>query len=207
DVAALEALAGAGRLQGLPGIKAKTEANILKGIAVIKKGQARMPLGRAQPLAEEIVGALRRHREVKQLELAGSIRRRKETVGDVDILVTSSKPEKIMTAFTGLPEVLDVLERGGTKASVRHREGIQIDLRVVEPEAFGAALVYFTGSKQHNIRIREMAVRKGLKISEYGVFDDKGKRVAGKSEDEVYAAIGLPWIPPELREDTGEIEA
>jgi DNA polymerase (family X) len=100
-----------------------------------------------------------------------------------------------------------VLERGGTKASVRHRDGIQIDLRVVEPEAFGAALVYFTGSKQHNIRIREMAVKKKLKISEYGVFDDKGRRVAGKTEAEVYAAIGLPWIPPELREDTGEVEA
>src|SRR5262245_66486204 len=107
-----------------------------------------------------------------------------------------------MEAFTHLPQVGEVLGRGPTKSSVRHREGIQIDLRVVEPEAFGAALVYFTGSKQHNIRIREMAVRKGLKISEYGVFDDKAKRVAGKTEDEVYAAIGLPWIPPELREDT-----
>jgi DNA polymerase (family 10) len=207
DVAALEALATAGRLQGLPGIKARTEANILKGIAVVRKGQERMPLGRALPLAEEIMAALRSHREVKQLELAGSIRRRKETVGDVDILVTSSEPEKVMAVFTGLPLVLDVLERGGTKASVRHREDIQMDLRVVEPEAFGAALVYFTGSKQHNIRIREMAVRKGLKISEYGVFDDKGKRVAGKTEQEVYRAIGLPWIPPELREDTGEVEA
>jgi DNA polymerase (family X) len=207
DVAALEELARAGQLQGLPGIKAKTEANILKGIAVIKKGQERMPLGRALPLAEEIVAALRALKDVKQLELAGSIRRRKETVGDIDILVTSSKPEKVMAAFTGLPQVLDVLERGGTKASVRHREGIQIDLRVVEPEAFGAALVYFTGSKQHNIRIREMAVKKKLKISEYGVFRDDGGRVAGKTEAEVYAAIGLPWIPPELREDTGEVEA
>ena len=207
DVAGLEALARAGQLQGLPGIKAKTETNILKGIALIKKGQERMPLGRALPLAEEIVAALRAIKEVKQLELAGSIRRRKETVGDIDILVTSSKPEKVMAAFTGLPQVLDVLERGGTKASVRHREGIQIDLRVVEPESFGAALVYFTGSKQHNIRIREMAVKKGLKISEYGVFEDSGKRVAGKTEEEVYAAIALPWIPPELREDTGEVEA
>src|SRR5206468_2698148 len=134
--------------------------------------------------------------------------RRKETIGDVDILVTSSKPEKIMAAFAGLPQIAEVLERGGTKASARLREGIQVDLRVVEPEAFGAALVYFTGSKQHNIRIREMAVRQRLKISEYGVFREAdGQRVAGRTEEDVYAAIGLPWIPPELREDAGEIEA
>jgi DNA polymerase (family 10) len=208
DVAKLEALARAGQLRGLPGIQAKTEANILKGIGVIKRGQERMPLGRALPLAQELFRALEGLREVKQLSLAGSIRRRKETVGDIDVLVTSSKPEKVMDAFTGLPQVLEVLGRGGTKTSVRHREGIQVDLRVVEPEAFGAALVYFTGSKQHNIRIREMAVKEGLKISEYGVFsDDNGERVAGKTEEEVYAAIGLPWIPPELREDTGEVEA
>jgi DNA polymerase (family 10) len=207
DVATLEALARAGQLRGLPSIKARTEANILKSIAVIRKGQERMPLGRALPLAEEIAAALRALKNVKQLELAGSIRRRKETVGDIDVLVTSTRPEKVMAAFTGLPEVQDVLERGGTKASLRHRAGIQIDLRVVEPESFGAALVYFTGSKQHNIRIREMAVKKGLKISEYGVFDDRGTRVAGRTEADVYAAIGLPWIPPELREDTGEVEA
>src|SRR5262245_42469525 len=159
DVATLEALARSGRLQGLPGIKAKTEANILKGIEVIKKGQERMPLGRALALVAEIVAALRALGDVAQLELAGSIRRRKDTVGDIDILVTSSKPETVMGVFTRLPQVQDILAGGPTKASVRHREGIQIDLRVVEPEAFGAALVYFTGSKQHNIRIREMAVR------------------------------------------------
>jgi DNA polymerase (family 10) len=208
DVDGLEALARAGKLRGLPGIQAKTEANILKGIAITRKGQERMPLGRALPLAEELRRALESLKEVKQLAVAGSIRRRKETVGDVDILVTSSKPEKVMEAFTALPQVALVLERGGTKASVRHRDGIQVDLRVVEPETFGAALVYFTGSKQHNIRIREMAVRKRLKISEYGVFSDAtGKRVAGRTEEDVYAAIGLPWIPPELREDAGELEA
>jgi DNA polymerase (family 10) len=113
-----------------------------------------------------------------------------------------------MAAFVRLPDVAEVLEHGATKASIRHREGIQVDLRVVEPAAFGAALLYFTGSKQHNIRVREMAVRKRLKISEYGVFrESTGRRVAGRTEEEVYAAIGLPWIPPELREDAGEIEA
>ena len=208
DVAALEELAKAGRLRGLPGIQAKTEANILKAVGFIRKSQERMPLGRAFPLAHEISGVLQHIEGVEQWSLCGSIRRRKETVGDFDILVTSSKPEAVMEAFTHLPQVGEVLGRGPTKSSVRHRQGIQIDLRVVEPEAFGAALVYFTGSKQHNIRIREMAVRKGLKISEYGVFrDDDGQRVAGRTEEDVYASIGLPWIPPELREDAGEIEA
>jgi len=208
DITQLEELAKAGRLKGMPGIQAKTEANILKGIAVIRQGQVRMPLGRALPLAEELGQALERVKEVKQISLAGSIRRRRETAGDMDILVTSAKPEHVIDAFVRLPQAAEVLERGGTKASVRHREGLQVDLRVVEPEAFGAALVYFTGSKQHNIRIREMAQRKGLKISEYGVFDEStSRRIAGKTEEEVYAAIGLPWIPPELREDAGEIEA
>jgi DNA polymerase (family 10) len=204
----LEELAGAGKLRGLPGIGTKTEQNILKGIAVLRKGQERMPLGKALPLARELVQALGRLAEVKRISAAGSVRRMKETVGDIDILITSSKPERVMEAFVRLPQVADVLEKGSTKASIRHREGIQVDLRVVEPESFGAALAYFTGSKQHNIRIREMAVKRGLKISEYGVFKTAtGRRAAGATEEEVYAAVGLPWIPPELREDSGEIEA
>lgn len=208
DLGQLETLARAGKLRGLPGIQAKTEQNLLKGIALVRRGQARMPLGRALPLAEEIAHALVRVRGVKRVEPAGSVRRRKETVGDLDILVTSTDPTRVMDAFARLPQVADVLERGPTKASVRHREGIQVDLRVVEPATFGAALQYFTGSKEHNIRIREMAVKKRLKISEYGVFREPGgRRIAGATEEEVYAAVGLPWIPPELREDSGEIEA
>lgn len=204
----LEKLARAGKLRGLHGIQAKTEANILKGIALVRGGQARMPLGRALPLGQELVEALEDVPGVKAIKLAGSLRRMKETVGDIDILVTSTTPGQVMQAFTTLPQVSEVLERGETKASIRHREGIQVDLRVLEPECFGAALVYFTGSKQHNIRIREIAGTKGLKISEYGVFRaSTGRRVAGATEEEVYAAIGLPWIPPELREDLGEVEA
>jgi len=204
----LEKLARAGKLRGLHGIQAKTEANILKGIALVRGGQARMPLGRALPLGQELVRALGDVPGVKAIELAGSLRRMKETVGDIDILVTSTSPAKVMHAFTTLPQAAEVLERGETKASIRHREGIQVDLRVLEPECFGAALAYFTGSKQHNIRIREMAVKKGLKISEYGVFRaSTDRRVAGATEEEVYAAVGLPWIPPELREDLGEVEA
>ncbi len=204
----LEKLARAGKLRGLHGIQAKTEANILKGIALVRGGQARMPLGRALPLGQELVRALGDVPGVKRIELAGSLRRMKETVGDIDILATSTSPAKVMHAFTALPQAAEVLERGETKASIRHREGIQVDLRVLEPECFGAALAYFTGSKQHNIRIREMAVKQGLKISEYGVFRaSTGRRVAGATEEEVYAAVGLPWIPPELREDLGEVEA
>ncbi len=140
----LRELARAGKLRGLPGIQAKTEENILKGIAVVEKGQERMPLGRALPLAQELVRAVERLSEVERISLAGSIRRRKETIGDIDILVTSPRPEQVMEAFVKLPQVETVLEKGSTKTSIRHREGIQVDLRVVEPESFGAALQYFT---------------------------------------------------------------
>ncbi len=208
SVEKLEALARAGKLAGLPGIKAKTEQNILKGIAIWKAGRERMPLGRALALAEAILGSLRAVRGVTRIETAGSLRRMRETVKDVDILVTAEDSGPVMEAFVGLPQVAEVLARGETKSSVRLAEGIQADLRVVEPEAFGAALQYFTGSKAHNIRVRELAVRKGLKLSEYGVFAGKGeRRVAGATEEEVYAALGLPWIPPELREDAGEVDA
>jgi DNA polymerase (family 10) len=167
-----------------------------------------MPLGRALPLGRELVHALQGVSGVKDVILAGSLRRMKDTIGDIDILAISTTPKMVMQALVRLPQVSDVLEVGETKASIRHREGIQVDLRVVEPACFGAALVYFTGSKQHSIRIREMALKKGLKMSEYGVFRAAtGRRVAGATEEEIYASIGLPWIPPELREDAGEIEA
>jgi len=208
DVDRLEKAARAGRLRGLPGIQARTEESILHGIALVRGGQARMPLGRALPIGRALVEALRRTRGAKEIALAGSVRRGRETVGDIDLLVTSDHPRAVMDAFVTLPDVAEVLEHGATKGSIRHREGVQVDLRVMEPECFGAALLYFTGSKQHNIRIREMAARKGFKLSEYGLFrESTGKRVAGATEEEVYAAIGLPWIPPELREDAGEVEA
>ena len=204
----LEKLAREGALRGLPGIQAKTEENVLKGIRLVRAGQERMPLGRALPLGRELVHALERLPAVKDVSLAGSIRRMKDTVGDMDILVTSAKPDAVIRSFVALPQVATVLERGSTKSSIRHREGIRVDLRVVEPECFGAALAYFTGSKQHNIHLRKMALKKGLKISEYGVFRaSTGRRVAGASEEEVYATVGLPWIAPELREHAGEIEA
>ena len=208
SVEKLEELAKTHRLAGLPGIKAKTEENILKGIAVWRSGRERMPLGTALTLAEAILETLRELREVDQIEAAGSLRRMRETVKDIDILVTSKTPARVMDVFVGLPNVAEVSAHGETKSSVRLRENIAVDLRVVEPGCFGAALQYFTGSKQHNIRVRELAQRKGLKVSEYGVFNEKtNRRVAGKTEAEVYQAVGLPFIPPELREDGGEIEA
>ena len=208
SVEKLEELATAHKLAGLPGIKAKTEENILKGIAVWRSGRERMPLGRALLLAETILDRLRGLKEVDQIEAAGSLRRMRETVKDIDILITSKTPARVMDLFVGLHNVVEVLAHGETKSSIRLRENIAVDLRVVEPDCFGAALQYFTGSKQHNIRVRELAQRKGLKVSEYGVFKEKtNRRVAGKTEVEVYEAVGLPFIPPELREDGGEIEA
>jgi DNA polymerase (family 10) len=208
SVARLEAAARAGQLRGLPGIKAKTEENILRGIETLKRASARMPLGLALPLAQEITARLRQVKGVTRIECAGSVRRMKESVGDIDILVVSAAPGKVMDAFVTLPVVREILSKGETKSSVMTRQGIQVDVLVVDPKAFGAAWAYFTGSKAHNIRLRDMAKKKGLKISEYGVFVERtGKRIAGREEEEIYAALGLPYIAPELREDTGEIEA
>jgi DNA polymerase (family 10) len=204
----LEQAARDGKLRDLKGFGEKTEANILRGIERLKVHKARLPLAEAHPLAMQVVESLAIAAPVDRLEPAGSIRRMRDTIGDIDILVTSSEPQEVMDAFVALPVVDHVLERGATKTSIVSHNGAQMDVRVVEPESFGAALQYFTGSKDHNVRLRELAVRRGLRISEYGVFEVKtGRRIAGATEDEVYAALDLPWIPPELREDRGEIAA
>ncbi|HXY53339.1 MAG TPA: DNA polymerase/3'-5' exonuclease PolX [Nitrospirota bacterium] len=204
----LEEAVQKGKLTGLPGIQKKTEENILQGIELLKRGTERRPLGRVLPLAEDIVRRVRDTAPVDKIEIAGSIRRMKETVKDIDILTTSKNPAAVMDVFVKLPHVSRVLMHGPTKSSVITEEGIQVDLRVVEEDSFGAALQYFTGSKQHNIKLREMAVKSGFKINEYGVFKEPGgKKIGGKKEEEVYKALKLPYIPPELREDTGEIEA
>lgn len=203
----LERLAKAHKICGLPGIKEKTEENILRGIALFRKGKERMPLGVALPIATEIINKLKALPEIDKINYAGSLRRMKETIRDIDILVTSNKPERIMETFVSLPRVKEVLAHGETKSSVFLKDGIQVDIRVVEPECFGAALLYFTGSKAHNIHLRKMANEMGYKISEYGIFKQKSdRRVAGKEECDVYKVLGLTYIPPELREDTGEIE-
>ncbi len=208
DLDDLEASVRAHKLRGLPGIKEKTEENILRGIEMLKRGKERMPLGKALPLADDIIKHLWDSAPVAKLALAGSSRRFRETVRDLDILCTSEKPREVMNAFVHLPHVRDVLAHGPTKSSVVLHEGIQVDLRVVESDSFGAALAYFTGSKAHNIRLREMALKAGLKLNEYGIFREKdSKKLGGKDEGDIYRVLGLPYIPPELREDTGEVEA
>ncbi len=206
-VDALEAAARAEQLRTLPGIKAKTEENIRKGIEVWRRRHGRLLLAQAQPLATALLARLCALPEVHQAEAAGSVRRQVETVGDLDLLVATNRPAAVVETFVRGPEVAQVLAAGATKASIRTTAGLQADLRVVDAEAFGAALQYFTGSQAHNIELRGYAERRGLKINEYGVFTSGGERVGGTTEGEVYAAVGLPWIPPELREGHGEIEA
>lgn len=157
-------------------------------------------------VAEEIVAALSPLAE--RCEYAGSLRRSRETIGDVDILATAADSAPLMEAFARLPLVAEVIAHGDTKTSIRTVKGLQVDLRVVPPESWGAALQYFTGSKAHNVRTREIAVRAGLKLSEYGLFEvESGDLVVSATEEEVYERLGLPWVPPTLREDGGEIEA
>ena len=204
----LEAICRSGEILTVSGIRARSCENILKGIAAWRRGRARLPLTRARAIAAQLAGALRAHGGVERLEIAGSIRRLCETVKDIDILVTSTEPARVIDTLCALPSIVETLGRGDTRASVRHQDGVQVDLRAVAPEAFGAALQYFTGSKDHNVRVREIAVRRGLRVSEYGVFDERtGERIAGTTEEDVYAAVGLAFIPPELRENAGEIEA
>ncbi len=195
-----------GKLEGIPGIKEKTVENILKGIELIKRVKERMPFAVARQLAEDFLGALRRIKEVKLVFPAGSLRRCRETVRDIDILAVSDKPRKVMDVFTSLKQVKEVLANGETKSSVRSYDGVQIDCRVVEEKSLGAALVYFTGSKNFNIRIRQFAQKKGWKINEYGVFSSDGKYLAGRTEEEIFKLFKMQFIEPELREDSGEIE-
>jgi len=195
------------KLRHLPRLGVKSEEKIRKGIEMFKRQSGRMLLGQALPLVEEIVGALREKSGVTKISPAGSVRRMKETIGDIDILVASSTPESIMDVFTSLPQVREVIARGSTKSSIVTQEGIQVDLRVVEEVSFGAALQYFTGSKAHNIKLREIALKKGFKVNEYGIFRlDDDKRIGGEKEEEIYETLGMEWIPPEMREDQGEIE-
>jgi DNA polymerase (family 10) len=202
----LRKAAEAGKLRELPGLGEKVEQNILQGIQQVKKFMERYSLAFIYPRAQNIVQELQKVKEVKQITLGGSLRRMKETIGDVDILVASDKPKPVMDAFVNLPQTAKVASEGSTKASIITKDGFQVDLRVVKPVSFGAAQHYFTGSKAHNIRIRSLGIDKGLKVNEYGVFKGK-KSIAGKTEEEVFKSVGLPYIPPELREDQGEIEA
>lgn len=202
----LEKAAQAGRLRNLPGMSAKSEENILKAIEVFKRAAGRFRLDVAFETAEELSKYLRKCGPVEQVTAAGSLRRGRETVGDLDLLVTGRDHPAIASHFVKHPRVNQVLAKGEDKVSVKLENDMQVDVRLLERESYGAALLYFTGSKEHNVALRERARRMGLKLSEYGLF--KGETaVAGRTEEEVYAKLGLAWIPPELRENLGEIEA
>ena len=208
----LEKAAKAGKIRGLPNFGLKTEQNILESIEFLKRSKGRFLLGEILPTVYEIIDKLKNLKEVKEITEAGSVRRRKETIGDVDILITASNPKKVIDYFILMPGIVKIWGKGPTKASIRLKEGLDVDLRVLPEKQFGSALQYFTGSKEHNIVLRKIAVEKGLKLSEYGLFKaTRGKRqetwIAGKTEKEVYEALGMDCPEPELRENQGEIEA
>ncbi|MFO7568126.1 MAG: DNA polymerase/3'-5' exonuclease PolX [Enhygromyxa sp.] len=208
SVAELEQAAAAGRIRELPGFGERSESKIREAVRLYQESVGRRPLGRVLEQAETIEATLAEVPGVEQVAVAGSIRRRRETVGDIDVLV-AAEPEagaRASRAFEDLPGVIDVIASGPSKSTVSLDNGLDADLRVVAPESFGAALLYFTGSKAHNIALRKIAMARGWKLNEYGLFEGK-RSIAGQTEAEIYEALGLSWIPPELREDQGEIEA
>src|SRR5512138_16653 len=206
--AELEAAARAGKLRTLPGMGAKSEAAILEGIETLGRRSQRIPLGRAYPLAQALIAEFKKVKGVVDAEPAGSLRRMRDTVGDLDILVAAKDPDAVMDVFVKQPRIHRVLGRGPTKASIEFNDGLRVQLWVHPPEEFGTALVYATGSKEHNIRLREMALAKDLSLSDH-VFANiiDGSEIYCATEEDVYKTLGLPWIPPELREDRGEIQA
>ena len=207
NVAGLEKAAKQGKIQKIEGLGPTVEQNIIKSIEFAKKSKDRVPLGFALGSAEEVTKYLKALKEVQKVSVAGSTRRMKETIGDIDILATSKNPQIVIDFFAKMPNVAQVLAKGPTKSSVRLKEGMQVDLRVLNDNIFGAALLYFTGNKEHNIILRRIAIKKGLKLSEYGLFDSRTNRlVAGRTEEEVYKKLGMDYIEPEMREDEGEIE-
>ncbi len=202
----LERVARAGKIRELARFGEKSEQKILKGIGFLRQSRGRFTLGAALPMLSAIEGYLAGLKGVQRVAIAGSTRRRKETIGDGDLLVVAKNPDAVMNAFVAMESVVHVHGKGHTKASVKLNTGMDVDLRVVPAASWGAALNYFTGSKDHNVTLRKMALAKKLKLNEYGVFRGD-KQVAGKTEEEVYAILGLSYVPPELRENTGEIRA
>jgi DNA polymerase (family 10) len=207
-LAQLETAAKKGKLRGLPGMGAKSEAAILEGIASLARRSGRIPLGRAWPLAQEIIGQLKKVKGVVDAQPAGSLRRMRSTVGDLDILVAAKDSKPVMEAVVNLPGVSRVLGKGETKSSIEFTDGVRAQVWVHPPEKFGTALQYATGSKDHNVQLRQLALDKGLSLSEHSFTRVKGgKEIFCATEEEVYKTLGLPWIPPELREDRGEVQA
>jgi len=208
SLAELEAAAKEGKLRDLPGMGAKSETAILEGIASLGRRSARIPLGRAYPLALDIIQVLKKVKGVVDAQPGGSLRRMRPTIGDIDILVSAKDSKPVMEAVVGLPRVLRVLGKGDTKVSVEFIDGVRAQVWVHPPKEFGTAFLYATGSKDHNVRLREMALAKNLSLSDHSFLKLKGEgEIFCATEDEVYKILGLPWIPPELREDRGEIQA
>lgn len=205
NVEELERAARAGEIRSIPNFGLKTEQNILEGIEFVKRSRGRFLLGDILPIVKDAYNRLKDLKEIEEISPAGSVRRMKETIGDVDFLVVSKNPNKVMDFFVSLPGIIKIWGKGNTKASVRMQEGFDMDIRVVPQKSYGSALQYFTGSKEHNIVARKIAIDKGLKLNEYGVFRGS-KMVAGKTEEEVYKVLGMDWMPPEMRENQGEIE-
>jgi DNA polymerase (family X) len=206
DLSDLEKAASEGKLQDIPGFSQKKEETILKKIQIFKKGTSRYLIGEVYPIIKQIESRLSNVKGVKRAVAAGSFRRMKETIGDIDYVVVSDSPEKVINYFVNMPEVDEIISRGPNKSFVRLNNGMDADLLVVPQESFGSSLQYFTGSKEHGVAMRKIALAKGLHLNEWGIFDNDKKRVAGFTEEEVYQALDLDWIPPEMRENTGEIE-
>ena len=206
--AELEKAAREGKLRELPGMGAKSEAAIIEGIESLSRRSVRIPLGRAYPIAQALIAELKKVKGVVDAQMGGSLRRMRDTVGDLDILVASKDPTAVMDVFVKQPRIHRLLGRGPTKASIEFNDGLRVQLWVHPPKEFGTALMYATGSKEHNIRLREMALAKDLSLSDHSfksIMD--GSEIFCATEEEVYETLGLPWIPPELREDRGEIQA
>jgi DNA polymerase (family X) len=207
DLAGLEAAARGGKLRSLPGMGEKSEGRIILGIEALRRRSGRIPLGKAWPAAQELLAWLRAQPGVTAAEPAGSLRRMRGTIGDLDLVAAASDSRPIMEAFTHLPSIQQVSGSGDAKTSVELRNGLRVQLWIQPPERFGALWIYATGSKDHNVRLRELALSKGLSLSEQRLLREDGKEIECATEEEVYQRLGLPWIPPELREDRGEVQA
>lgn len=208
DLKSLAKAAKAHKISQLPHFGPQSEANILRGLEFLKKASGRWILGYILPIAKKMLTEVKNTKGVKKAEVAGSIRRRQETIGDIDILVVTTKPQLAIERFVTLPEVAAVTAKGPTRASVRLKIGVDADIRVLKPAVFGAALQYFTGDKAHNIKVRSLALKKGLTLSEYGLFTLKGKKlIAAETEEEIYQRLGMDYPEPEIRTDSGEVEA
>ena len=207
NIAQLKAAAEAGKLRTLPKMGEKSEAKILAGIESLGRRSGRLPLGNVLPFAEELLATVRKMPGVKAAELAGSLRRMRHTVGDIDLLVATKKPEAVIAAFVAAPNVARVTGQGTVKAGVEYYNGMRAQVWVHQPERFGTALQYATGSKEHNVRLREMALDKDLSLSDHSFEREDKSEILCATEEEVYRVLGMPWIPPEIREDSGEIQA